>query len=93
MLDFISNNAGLLMGGTGGGIVLYILKKVPNKEICMWVEGFCFLGGRMMTLGLAQWKFTKNVWNSTIEPWFIDLIDNFVGGAIRGFIRGLRVDK
>ena len=46
-----------------------------------------------MTLGLAQWKFTKNVWNSTIEPWFIDLIDNFVGGAIRGFIRGLRADK
>ena len=93
MLDFLSNNAGLLMGGTGGGIVLYILKKIPNKEICMWVEGFCFLGGRIMTLGLAQWKFTKNTWNSTIEPWFIDLIDNFVGGALRGFIRGLRVDK
>ena len=38
MLDFITNNAGLLAGGTGGGIVLYILKKVPNKEICAWVE-------------------------------------------------------
>ena len=31
MLDFIVNNSDLLMGGTGGGIVLYILKKVPNK--------------------------------------------------------------
>ena len=92
MLDFITNNANLLMGGTGGGIVLYILKKIPNKEICGWVEGFAFMAGRFMTLGLSQWKFTKNIWNKTIEPWFIDLLDNFVGSAVRGFIRGLRVD-
>ena len=29
MLDFLMSNSGLLMGGTGGGIALYILKKVP----------------------------------------------------------------
>ena len=33
MLDFLANNAGLLVGGTGGGIVLYILKKIPTEEI------------------------------------------------------------
>ena len=93
MLDFITNNANLLIGGTSGGIVLYILKKVPNKEICAWVEGLCFTAGRIMTLGLSQWKITKGMWNKTIEPWFIDLFDNFVGGIVRGFIRGLRSDK
>ena len=92
MLDFLANNAGLLMGGTGGGIALYILKKIPNEEICVWVEGFTFMAGRFMTLGLSQWKFTKNIWNKTIEPYFIDLVDNFVGSAVRGFIKGLRVD-
>tara|TARA_R100000734_G_C3224294_1_gene34628 strand:+ start:259 stop:537 length:279 start_codon:yes stop_codon:yes gene_type:complete len=92
MLDFLANNAGLLMGGTGGGIALYILKKIPNEEICSWVEGFTFMAGRFMTLGLSQWKFTKNIWNKTIEPYFIDLVDNFVGSAVRGFIKGLRVD-
>ena len=92
MLDFLANNAGLLMGGTGGGIVLYILKKIPNEEICAWVEGFTFMAGRFMTLGLSQWKFTKDIWNKTIEPYFIDLVDNFVGSAVRGFIKGLRVD-
>ena len=45
-----------------------------------------------MTLGLSKWSFTKDLWNKTIEPWFIDLVDNIVGGAIRGFIKGLRVD-
>ena len=93
MLDFLSNNAGLLLGGTGGGIVLYVLKKIPNKEICAWVEGLCFTAGKCMTLGLSQWKFTKGFWNNTVEPWFIDLFDNFIGGAVRGFIRGLRSDK
>ena len=93
MLDFITNNAGLLAGGTGAGVVLWVLKKIPNKEICGWVEGICFTAGKCMTLGLSQWSFTKNFWNNTIEPWFIDLFDNFIGGAVRGFIRGLRSDK
>ena len=93
MLDFLSNNATLLGGGTGAGVVLWVLKKIPNKEICAWVEGICFTAGKCMTLGLSQWKFTKNFWNKTIEPWFIDLFDNFIGGAVRGFIKGLRSDN
>jgi hypothetical protein len=92
MLDFLSNNAELLIGGTGGGIVLYVLKKIPNEEICAWVEGITYTLGKCMTLGLSQWKFTKGIWNKTIEPWFIDLFDNFIGGAVRGFTRGLRSD-
>ena len=41
---------------------------------------------------MSKWRFTRQFWNKTIEPWFIDLVDNVVGSAIRGFIRGLRVD-
>ena len=92
MLDFIMNNSGLLAGGAGGGIALYILKKIPNKEICAWVESICYTACKVMTLGLSKWKFTKNIWNKTVEPYFIDLLDNFVGSAVRGFIKGLRVD-
>ena len=93
MLDFLSNNTGLLVGGSGAGIVLYILKKVPNEQICAWVEGICFAAGRFMTLGLSKWTFTTGIWNKTVEPYFIDLVDNFVGGALRGLIKGLRSDK
>ena len=92
MSDLIVNNSDLLMGGTGGGIVLYILKKVPNKQICAWVESICYNAGKVMTLGLSKWKFSKNIWNKTVEPYFIDLLDNFVGSAVRGLIKGLRVD-
>jgi hypothetical protein len=93
MLDFLANNTGLLAGGSGAAVLLWMLKKVPNAEICVWVEGTCRVLGKCMTLGLSKWKFTKGFWNKTIEPWFIDLVDNFVGGAVRGFVKGLRSDK
>tara|TARA_R100000278_G_scaffold111728_1_gene89326 strand:+ start:23 stop:307 length:285 start_codon:yes stop_codon:yes gene_type:complete len=92
-LSFITGNMGLLAGGGSAGIVLWVLKKVPNEHICSVVET-AFEGlGRAMTLGLSKWKVSKGVWNKTIEPWLIDLIDNLVGGAVRGLITGLRSDK
>ena len=92
ILNFMSNNTGLIAGGGATGIVLWILKKVPNKAICEVVETFFYGIGRTITLGLGKWSITKKFWNSTIEPWFIDLFDNVIGGAVRGFIKGLRAD-
>ena len=93
MLDFLVSNSTLIGGVGGGGIVLYILKKIPNESICSVIETTFQSLGRCMTLGLGKWKFSKGVWNSQIEPWFIDLVDNFMGGAVRGLIKGLRSDK
>ena len=93
MLDFLVNNATTIGGIGGGGIVLYILKKIPNDSICKVVETTFESLGKVMTLGLGKWKFTKKIWNSQIEPWFIDIIDNIFGSIVRGFIKGLRSDK
>ena len=92
VLGFVGNNTGLIAGGGTAAIVLWVLKRVPNDYICELVESFFYGLGKAMTLGLSKWKMTKGVWNKTIEPWFVDLIDNIVGGALRGFIQGLRVD-
>ena len=93
VLGFVGNNTGLIAGGGTAAIVLWFLKRVPNDYICELVESFFYGLGKAMTLGLSKWKMTKGVWNKTIEPWFVDLIDNIVGGALRGFIQGLRVDE
>ena len=93
MLDFITSNATMLGGIGGGGIVLYILKKIPNESICSVIETTFESLGKCMTLGLGKWKFSKKIWNSQIEPWFIDMIDNIFGSIVRGFIKGLRSDK
>ena len=92
VLGFMSNNTGLLAGGGTAAIVLWVLKKVPNESICEMVETLFYGLGKAMTLGLSKWTVTRKFWNSTVEPWFIDLFDNVVGGALRGFIKGLRVD-
>ena len=92
-MPFLSSNMGLLTTGGSAGLVLWVLKKVPNEHICSVVETTFESIGKAMTLGLGKWKLTKGVWNSTIEPWFIDLVDNFMGGAVRGLIKGLRSDK
>ena len=92
-LTFITNNLTLITGMSSAGLVLWVLKKVPNEHICSVVETSFETLGKAMTLGLGKWSITKKVWNSTIEPWFIDLVDNFVGGAVRGFVRGLRSDR
>tara|TARA_R100000808_G_C2148641_1_gene156805 strand:- start:2696 stop:2974 length:279 start_codon:yes stop_codon:yes gene_type:complete len=92
MIEFLTSNSGMLMGGGATGAVLFLLKKIPNDDICYFVEQLFYGIGKGMTLGLSKWSFTKNFWNKTIEPWFIDLIDNLVGGAVRGLIKGLRID-
>ena len=92
MFESLMNNATMLVGGGSAGIILWILKKVPNDNICAFVESLFYGAGKAITLGLSKWSFTKNFWNNTVEPWFIDLLDNVVGGAVRGFIKGLRID-
>ena len=92
ILGMVGNNTGLLVGGGTSAIVLWVLKKVPNESICSVVETTFESLGRVMTLGLNKWSATKKVWNATIEPWFIDIVDNVFGSMVRGFIKGLRSD-
>ena len=93
LLGAVAGNSGMIVGGGASAVVLWVLKKVPNEHICGVIETAFESLGKVMTLGLGKWKITKSVWNSTIEPWFVDLIDNVFGSMVRGFIKGLRSDN
>ena len=84
---------GLSLGLGSGGAVLFVLKKIPNEKICSVVEGLFCKMGTVMTAGLTKWKPTRKIWNKTIEPYFVDLIDNIFGSAVKGLIKGLRSDN
>ena len=84
---------GLSLGLGGGGIVMFVLKKIPNEKICAAVEGFFCKLGTLMTAGLTKWKPTRKICNKTVEPYFVDLIDNIFGSIVRGLIKGLRSDN
>tara|TARA_R110002167_G_scaffold3601_2_gene17424 strand:- start:848 stop:1129 length:282 start_codon:yes stop_codon:yes gene_type:complete len=92
-MDFLMNNLNLLAGGGAGALTLWVLKKVPNKELYNWVESCTYVAGVTLTLGLSKWKFTKKIWNSTIEPYFVDLVENTIGAGLKGLLDGLRSDN
>ena len=92
-MEFLMNNLNLLAGGVAGTITLWALKKIPNEELYAWVKTCSYATGVALTLGLSKWKWTKSIWNKTIEPYFVDLIDNTIGAAVKGFVDGLRSDN
>lgn len=81
------------VGGVAAVSLAWIFKKIPNEKIKAKF-GLCMYGfGVACTLGLAKYKWTKKIWNSTIEPYFVDFLDNVFGHGINEFIRGLRSDN
>ena len=88
-MDWITMGLGL----GSGGAVMWVLKKIHNKDLCFFVETAFEKLGVLMTAGLTKWSFTKKIWNKTVEPYFIDLVDNMVVGALRGLIKVLMSDN
>ena len=70
-------------------VVAWIFKRIPNEKISQAVENFFYKVGVFCTLGASK---KLKIWNKTFEPWLIDLIDNVIGAAVRGLIRGLKSD-
>lgn len=85
-------NPGGLVVGLSGVALLWLFKAIPNDKIYNFVAAFFEKLGIAVTLGLSKWKWTAPLWQKTIEPWFVDLIENTVHAVITGFITGLRSD-
>ena len=80
-------------GGIGAVAVAWVLKKIPNKRIKAQVGMMLYGMGVTCTLGMGKWKYTKRFWNKTVEPYFVDLLDNVIAHGLAEFIRGLRSDN
>jgi uncharacterized membrane protein YfcA len=79
--------------GLAGLVVAYILKKIPNNTIKAKFGVFMYGLGVTCTLGLSKFKYTKKLWNKTIEPWVIDAIDNIAVTGIQKFVEGMKSDN
>ena len=80
-------------GGVGAAVLAWVLKKIPNKTIKAQFGMMMYGMGVTCTLGMGKWKYTKKFWNKTVEPYFVDLLDNTVAHGLAEFIRGLRSDN
>ena len=91
-MDFIMNNIATIATVGTGGVALTILKMIPNDKICSVVEKTFESLGRVCTLNLSRWSWSKKHWG-VVETWLIDMIDNIFGSVVRGLIKGLRSDN
>ena len=79
--------------GVAGVVTAFVLKKIPNATIKAKFGSWMYNLGVLCTLGMGKWKWTKSVWNKTIEPYFVDAIDNILVTGIAKFVDGLRSDN
>ena len=98
MLEWLVAKAGLeatqyAAGGLAAVGLAWAFKKIPNAQIKAKVGLVMYGAGVACTLGLGKYKFTKKFWNKTMEPYFIDFMDNVFGHGLNEFIRGLRSDN
>ena len=91
-MDFLMNNITTIATVGTGGVALTILKMIPNDKICKVVETTFESLGRLCTLNLSRWSWSKKYWG-TVEAWLIDAIDNIFGSIVRGLIKGLKSDN
>jgi len=80
-------------GGVAAAGLAWAFKKIPNAQIKAKMGLVMYGAGVACTLGLAKYKFTKKVWNKTVEPYLIDFMDNVFAHGLNEFIRGLRSDN
>jgi len=86
--------ASALWIGAGGLVLAYIFKQIPNDFLAGKVRALFRGFGVVITAFFGgKWKPTKPFWNSIIEPYLVDVIDNTVGAAVAGLIEGLRTDN
>jgi len=96
MFDFLIDKIGGTATYTGLGVVsaalLFLLKKIPNAKIQKFMFNIGYSAGVCVTGGLAKWSWSAKYWNTIVEKFFIDLIDNVLC-IIPAFIQGLRSDN
>ncbi len=83
--------------GIGAGLAVlvlaYVLKKIDNKWVYKPIYGVFYGLGTACTLGCSKWKWTSRLWNKTIEPFIVDLLDNVLSAIKNGLFDGLHSDN
>lgn len=86
-------SSGSLWAGISALVLAYVFKAIPNQKIYDFVDALFYRLGVVMTLGLGKWKWSAPVWQTVVEPWIVDLIQNTIGAAVNAWIRGIRSDN
>lgn len=74
------------------GIAVFAVSRIPQEKVRSFLKKTFYAAGVAMTLGLSKFKYTAGIYNATIEPVFINVLDSIVYAVKEGFVKGLRSD-
>lgn len=89
---------GLAIAGVGiiGLILNFLLKRFVTEGALAAVGDYLEKGGyyvgKVCTLGLSHWRYTKPVWNNVIEPYVVLFVEK-LARIIIGLVKGLQSDN
>ena len=66
---------------------------IPNERVRETLTPIMKKVGIALTLGMSKHPAVGPVWNKTIEPVFVDLLDNVCYSIQNGLIQGMRSDN
>ena len=66
---------------------------VPNRAVKRACKRHMFTVGKAMTLGMTGHPVTSAIWERSVEPLVVDLLENTAYGILHGMIPGLRSDN
>ena len=79
--------------GIGGLLISLLMKKFVTKaflaDLGDWFEAGGYYLGKICTVGLSHWKYTKPLWNNIVEPYVVLIVkqlDRFVTGLTKGLL-------
>ena len=77
----------LVLGAVG------VNKVLPNEVVRRRLTAIMYRLGVVMTLGMSKNPRVGPIWNRTVEPVVVDLVDNFAYAIREGLVKGLRSDN
>ncbi len=79
--------------GLGVLVVAYVLKRIDNTWVYEPIYWTFHKLGVACTLGASKLPYLRAVWNKTLEPFVIDLLENVLSAAKDGLFAGLHSDN
>jgi len=73
--------------------LLALFKIVPNDKIQAVVKKSARFLASKINVAVGKKSWFKGLWNATIEPWLIDLLDNTVVTFMKEFTAELKSDN
>lgn len=74
-------------------IATWILKKIPTEKIRTAIYKAFFEVGAIISRFFNNWKYTRKIWENTLEPWLIGFLDMVFVSTMKGLFDGLRSDN